>query len=59
MEVILGKLIQLYHHFRVPEQYDRENFASKVDGVIVQPDLQLPVAEMIGHLMYLMSLLDI
>ena len=59
VKVILGKLIQLYHHFRVPEQYDKENFASKVDGVIVQPDLQLPVAEMIGHLMYLMSLLDI
>lgn len=31
----------------------------KVDGAIVRPDLQLPVAEMKGHLMYLMSLLNI
>ena len=31
----------------------------KVDGAIVRHDLQLLVAEMIGHLMYLMSLLDI
>jgi len=31
----------------------------KVDGAIVRPDLQLPIVEMISHLMYLMSLLDI
>ena len=31
----------------------------KLDGAIVRPDLQLPVAEMIGHLIYLMTVLDI
>ena len=31
----------------------------KVDGVIIRYDLQFPVAEMIGHFMYLMSLIDI
>ena len=30
----------------------------KVDGAIVRSDLQFSVAEMIGHLMYLMSLLN-
>ena len=31
----------------------------KADSTIVRPNLQLPVAEMIGHLMYLMTILDI
>ena len=31
----------------------------KADSAIVRPDLQLLVAEMIGHLMYLMMVLDI
>ena len=31
----------------------------KVDGAIVQHDLQLPVTKIIGYLIYLMSLLDI
>ena len=31
----------------------------KLDSAIVRPDLQLHVAEMIGHLIYLMTILDI
>ena len=43
--------------FEYPDNMAGKILHPKVDGAIVRHDLQLLVAEMIGHLMYLMSLL--
>ena len=45
--------------FEYPDDMVGKILHPKVDSAIVRLDLQLPVAEMIGHLMYLMTVLNI
>jgi hypothetical protein len=45
--------------FKYPNDMAGKNFHLKVDGAIVQPKLQLPMAEKVEYLNYLMKLLDI